>query len=351
MHTTEEYVSLKWSYVAPSFVGSKTIYFCLFFRKESFFSIHLSYIPSYAYSNPLAILCLFVFLDVSFIVYKAIGEDVSRAFSKYILGEEVAKLDGHQKKARRLAKKKMSKTSTKYAGIGSSLGLLFFLVGPLMSLVEGDQISCPVDGTNVGIMGILNGEETTSSFQCATQRSSYFILQLLFNVIFYSMLSVQLIVTDRMKSLSSRTKGELSFLLYNFASLQLECGLFPSNCTLLSYNLYFYQCYTYIYKKKPSKSTSKLPHSPPYTFIHPFYVSIHTIYPYTEYSEYTLIYTHTNNTSITPIQTIHPYNQYTHTNNTPIQTIHPYKQYTHTNNTPIQTIHPYKQYTHPSNPP
>jgi len=80
-----------------------------------------------------------------------------------------------------------------YALAGSMLSIVFFFIGPLPSLVYGSRISCGNAATFTQY-ALINGLQDFTSTACSAQRAAPFILQMVFNLLLYSMVRVSFII-------------------------------------------------------------------------------------------------------------------------------------------------------------
>jgi hypothetical protein len=71
--------------------------------------------------------------------------------------------------------------------IGAVLGIIYVLLGPLATLQYGSNVSCA--SSSINIDDVLSGTYAETSV-CRAQRASPFILQMIFNLILYSMVKV-----------------------------------------------------------------------------------------------------------------------------------------------------------------
>jgi len=91
------------------------------------------------------------------------------------------------------------RSSTVLCLLGSVLGILYFVIGPLQSLIHGSQLSCT--NANFDLHDLTDGGLPAEPPACAAQRASPFVLQAIFNLILYSMFRVYLTVNNGFKSM------------------------------------------------------------------------------------------------------------------------------------------------------
>jgi len=89
---------------------------------------------------------------------------------------------------------------------------VYFSIGPAASLAYGSEVSCGGVAT-VSILDINLGKADFSDNTCKAQRVAPFVLQLCFNIVFYAMVRVLLVVDERIKRMAQRTKTLLGWAL------------------------------------------------------------------------------------------------------------------------------------------
>jgi len=107
------------------------------------------------------------------------------------------------------AAKKPVQTSTWYAAAGSLLGMLYFILGPLGTLVHGSTISCGADTIDLFVIG--QGAFQVEPDACIAQRCSIFVLHAIFNLVMNSMVRVYVVV--RGERMSERNATVLNVVL------------------------------------------------------------------------------------------------------------------------------------------
>jgi len=88
-----------------------------------------------------------------------------------------------------------------YALLGSLLGITYFIIGPLMSLIRWEKISC---GGNdyLDITELREGTQAVGDGLCKAQRVAPFVLQAIFNLMLYALMRVLITVDQRFKQWS-----------------------------------------------------------------------------------------------------------------------------------------------------
>jgi len=113
------------------------------------------------------------------------------------------------------------KATTKYTTIGSMLGILYFCLGPLPTLLRGPNVSCGEVNSSFPLASIPNGGVDFSDAACKAQRFAPFALQLCFNLILYVIVRLMQVVKDQSRTMTARQK------LFYAASLRLYCFGLP----------------------------------------------------------------------------------------------------------------------------
>jgi hypothetical protein len=112
------------------------------------------------------------------------------------------------------------RASVIYALLGSSLGIVYFCIGPLMSLVRFENIAC--SGVSYyDIKNLTSGAAPLGDNQCQAQRVAPFILQGIFNLMLYALFRVLIMVDQRFKRWTNRQVLTARFLMICY------CGLGP----------------------------------------------------------------------------------------------------------------------------
>jgi len=136
-------------------------------------------------------------------------------------------------------KRTQLRSSTLYALLGSVLGIIYFLVGPLPSLIRGHEISCAKQGQLIDFSGLINATDTTRdqpSGLCRAQRIMPFILQAIFNLTLYAMVKVLLVVTN--SKMEEKQKRRLEIALFAYcAGVPILCLIISTQIDYLSLTL------------------------------------------------------------------------------------------------------------------
>jgi len=97
------------------------------------------------------------------------------------------------------------------------LGVVFFIIGPLPSLVLGDQVSCNPSMPYVSNAAIIEGDADTSTSWCIAQRCAPFVVQLIFNMLFYVLMRLNFIVSPQFQRAGARKQRAAKAALYFFS--------------------------------------------------------------------------------------------------------------------------------------
>ena len=104
-------------------------------------------------------------------------------------------------------KARVTKKPIFYALIGAVAGIVYFIIGPLATLIKGSSISCASPTINFG--GLPLGEFPPEVSECVAQRAAPFVLQWIFNLILYSMFVVFMSIDRRAKHLSAQQAAQI----------------------------------------------------------------------------------------------------------------------------------------------
>jgi len=112
------------------------------------------------------------------------------------------------------------RSSMIYALLGSTLGIVYFIIGPLMTLLNFEKISC--DGNQfLDIGDILSGAQQIGNGMCEAQRVAPFVLQAIFNLMLYALFRVMVMVDQRFKRWTQRDVNLATFVVMSY------CGFGP----------------------------------------------------------------------------------------------------------------------------
>ena len=116
------------------------------------------------------------------------------------------------------SKRTKVRSSSVFALLGSLLGILYFMVGPLMTLLNFETISC--DGNSYfDISDLLTGQVELGNSMCQAQRIAPFILQGIFNLMLYALFRVLLTVDQRFKQWNKKNVAGLQWTVLAYCSL------------------------------------------------------------------------------------------------------------------------------------
>lgn len=117
-------------------------------------------------------LCLFVFFDSLWLIFESKGGDIGALLLRE--GGHAAYNTDAQNKAFQsmmmrsgqsppppLIKRTPLRASTLYSLLGSVLGIVYFIVGPLPSLLKGHEVSCAKKGQTIDFGALINATDAT----------------------------------------------------------------------------------------------------------------------------------------------------------------------------------------------
>jgi len=112
------------------------------------------------------------------------------------------------------------RASMVYALLGSILGIVYFIIGPLMTLIYSEKISC--DGKAfLDIGDVIAGTQQIGNSMCSAQRVAPFVLQGIFNLMFYALFRVMIMVDQRFKRWTQQSVNLARIVILAY------CGLGP----------------------------------------------------------------------------------------------------------------------------
>lgn len=112
------------------------------------------------------------------------------------------------------------RSSMAYALIGSLLGIVYFVIGPLMTLLKSENVSCS-DGAFFSLAKLRTGQIDFGDGLCKAQRVAPFVLQAIFNLMLFALFQVLIMVDQRFKQWTAR---QLNIL---HTAMTAYCGLGP----------------------------------------------------------------------------------------------------------------------------
>ena len=164
------------------------------------------------------VLCIFTCLDSLFVIYDSTGGRFGRAI-KGMFGSSSQQPSSSNpgsgspraQPSGGSAGNRQVRASTLYVLVGSLLGLLYFILGPLQTLLYWDQVSCSTP--TLSLQDASTGSLPVEPSACAAQRVAPFILQAIFNLILYAMIRVYWVISRRVQTMSDRDRKMLEAAL------------------------------------------------------------------------------------------------------------------------------------------
>jgi hypothetical protein len=155
--------------------------------------------------------CVFVLLDSLWVIFETTNGFALGAFARKYLGATsggtatVTSGAGTAQTSGTGVRNRQVRATTLYSLAGSSLGILYFMLGPLPTLIKRSDVSC--GGVyEFSFQDILDGTVDYTDDSCRAQRVAPFVLQLCFNLVLYAMIKVLTVVSERFKKLEDRGK-------------------------------------------------------------------------------------------------------------------------------------------------
>jgi len=161
-------------------------------------------------------LCVLVMLDSLWVVFEYTGGFQWRKLRKYVFWSSAGASTNEGEIASGTSqgyRRRPIQATTLYTLAGSVLGIVYFCLGPLPSIMRGSNITCGAS-TGFPLSYIQNGEADTSDVTCRAQRFSPFILQLVFNLILFTIVKVLEVVSDKYRRLPTNTKYLMNIALH-----------------------------------------------------------------------------------------------------------------------------------------
>jgi hypothetical protein len=167
------------------------------------------------------VLCVFVLMDSIWVVAEARGARLSICcLTRFVAGPSGAGSSSVGAPnsgsgtggtgVRSGVHRRQVRASTLYALVGSLLGIVYFVIGPLATMMHASDISCSSPTLDFNVLFSGTSAEPTS---CVAQRASPFVLQAIFNLILYAMVRVYLVVDSDAKRMGEGTKKALDVIL------------------------------------------------------------------------------------------------------------------------------------------
>jgi len=168
--------------------------------------------------------CALVLLDSMWVIFETTGGFGN--FRKYFGSSSVSGGTGSQISTNNAYLRQLRKT-TLYSLTGALLGIVYFIIGPAATLEQRSAVSCG-SVTQFDINDIGNGTADFSTNACRAQRIAPFIIQLMFNLILYSIVRIAMVVSDKLKNLGSGAKTGIEVVLVAY------CLLVPLICLIIT---------------------------------------------------------------------------------------------------------------------
>ena len=117
-------------------------------------------------------------------------------------------------------KRSKVRSSYVYALLGSILGIIYFFIGPLMTLLNFEKISCAGNAV-FDVSELSSGTQAMGNSMCNAQRVAPFVLQGIFNLMLYALFRVMIMVDQRFKRWTVNAVNRVRFIAVAY------CGLGP----------------------------------------------------------------------------------------------------------------------------
>jgi hypothetical protein len=108
------------------------------------------------------------------------------------------------------------RASTKYALAGSLLGILYFIIGPLATLMYASEVSC--SSPYLDLPSIFASQVPADPPICVAQRASPFVLQAIFNLVLFAMVNLFMVVDARARRLGPTAKRAVAAVAWAYCA-------------------------------------------------------------------------------------------------------------------------------------
>lgn len=190
--------------------------------------------------------CIFVFADSMLVILQSQGFSyflsLPRRYFKTSTNEatdvEGSANNGLNGKSGSRRRRNALRAATLYSLLGALLGIVFFIIGPMVTLIRGTDVSCAEGGQEFDLLDVVLGTADQSDGLCKAQRVSPFILQMIFNLILYAIVRVFMVVTDKARRMSTRGSVIFDVLLVGYcAGIPIAFAIITMSIEGLSTNL------------------------------------------------------------------------------------------------------------------
>jgi len=164
------------------------------------------------------VLCVFICLDALFVICEARGGRRRRILRGMVSSgtpnNVVSSTDSPDPTSGGSTGDRQVRASTLYVLLGSLLGIVYFFIGPLMTLLFWSDISC--SESLISLQALSSGTLPPEPSACVAQRVSPFVLQAIFNLILYAMVRVYLVISSQVKHMKDRSKRLIDVALVGY---------------------------------------------------------------------------------------------------------------------------------------
>jgi hypothetical protein len=173
--------------------------------------------------------CLFVFADSLFVIAESQGfNELIRRPKQLMSGggsasdlmstDDATSTGVGSGKSGSRRRRQALRAATLYSLLGAVLGIIYFFIGPMITLIRKSQVSCGVDPRPIDLLNLILGNAETSDSFCKAQRVAPFILQMVFNLILYAIVRVFMVVTERSRRMSEKQLRIFDILLVSYCA-------------------------------------------------------------------------------------------------------------------------------------
>jgi len=169
--------------------------------------------------------CVFVLLDSLFVIAESQGFAKLLNLRKKFLNANHSKTEENTtsgtgvnttSKSGSKRRRNALRAATVYSLMGALLGIIYFFVGPMVTLIRKQFVSCGIAPVTINLGNVALGTADLTDSFCEAQRVAPFLLQMIFNLILYAIVQVFVVVTEKSRRWNDRQKlaFEVSLISY-----------------------------------------------------------------------------------------------------------------------------------------
>lgn len=170
-------------------------------------------------------LCVLVFLDALWVMVDSTSFTFVRVLGTSATSSGRQQTQSSGTGASHQARRRQLRAAVSYAFVGSALGIIYWIVGPLGAMAKAaDGAMCPAGAKFVDVNRVLNAREDYSDTACRAMRVAPFVLQAVFNLVLWCTFRIVLVVSDRARRMDRGPRIALNMAVLAY------CVLTPLVC-------------------------------------------------------------------------------------------------------------------------